>query len=115
MTDTTKNNKVKIILDIIDTSIKRLLSPATMLVAAVLMSKGLGKPESNEIAIKTIIVLLSLFSIGHFIGSLVVAVKEFDEAGINKVAGFFLSTGYMLIYFVLFVVAVVTGVGKVIT
>ncbi|EGG92943.1 hypothetical protein IMCC1989_2102 [gamma proteobacterium IMCC1989] len=100
------------ILKTIDTAIKRLVSPVTMLVAAALLSKGLDKPEASPATIKSLMVLLGIWAVGYMVLSATQAIKEFEAANINGYKKWFLSTSFILVYFVLCISAIKLGFDK---
>ena len=105
---------IKEILMVIDTSIKRLVSPTAMLIAAILVLNGLGTPGTIDEAIIGASVLLFVFSFSYFIVSLYLADKEFESLGIRQFFVKILSGSYMFVYLLLFAVAVITGLNKVV-
>lgn len=104
---------MKPILDTIDSAIKRLVSPVTMLAAAALLSKGLDKPDANIIVIKALMVILALWAVGYAFASTLQAIREFESSGIGKIKAAFMSSSFILVYFVLFVAAIKLGLDKI--
>lgn len=104
---------MKEILDIIDSAIKRLVSPTAMLVGAALLSRGLDKPESSPPVIVGLMSLLALCALSYLVASAAVAVKEFDDLGMGAWKKGVFSLSFILVYFVLFVSAIYFGVTKI--
>ena len=104
---------MKVVLDTIYSAIKRLVTPVTMLAAAALLGKGLEKPDSSSITIKSLMILLALWALGYMVLSIAQAVKVFQDAGLGNMRLSFMSTSFILVYIVLFVAAVKFGVDKI--
>ncbi|MEK0276826.1 hypothetical protein WM009_21400 [Vibrio vulnificus] len=101
------------ILDIIDRAIKRLVAPVAMFVAAALIGKGLDNPTANEIVIKSVMVLLSLFAFWYMLLSAKEAFEDFSETGIGVVKSVIFTSSFLLVYAVLAFAAVYMGIGKI--
>ncbi len=101
------------VLKIIDSAIKRLVSPVAMLVAAALLLRGMNNPGSSELTIIFISSVLVLWALAFTVISTVVAVREFDSVGVSKPVAYFLSSSFVLVYFVMFVAAIRLGFDKI--
>ncbi|WP_156836625.1 hypothetical protein [Marinobacter daepoensis] len=66
-------------LETIDSAIKRLVSTTAMLVAAVLLTRGLGKPDTNVCILYGLIVLLVISAFVYLAASAMVAIRELEE------------------------------------
>ncbi|WP_416398909.1 hypothetical protein [Allohahella sp. A8] len=104
---------MKKVLDIIDSALKRLLAPVSMLVAAGLLSRGLENPDASPFTIKLLMSLLGLWAFGYMALSAVVALKEFEDAGFGKVKSFIFGSSFLLVYLLLFVAAIRLGFDKI--
>ncbi|EGQ8471152.1 TPA: hypothetical protein ACPJ1D_000267 [Vibrio alginolyticus] len=103
---------VKELLDSIDQAIKRLVSPVAMLVGAALLGNGIGKPQANEFVIHFLMVLLSVGALGYMILSGKEAIATFKKLTISNWKYGLLTIYFILIYFVLCVVAIHLGFDK---
>ena len=104
---------MKMILESIDSAIKRLVSPTAMIVAAAVLAEGMNKDESNQIVIQSLVWVLSLFAFGYMIASYKVAFKEIEDSGHSKLTTGIISLAFMLVYFVLILVGIKFGIDKV--
>lgn len=103
---------MKKILEIIDGAVKRLVTPVAMLVAAGLLSKGLEKQDTNHLVIFFLISILILWALGYIFMSVAVAVKELEQEGMSKIMAVMLGVSFVLVYLVLFLVALNFGLEK---
>ncbi|PNF81124.1 hypothetical protein CXK92_12745 [Stutzerimonas stutzeri] len=103
---------MKKLLEVIDGAVKRLVTPVAMLVAAGLLSKGLSNKDASYLVVSFLIVVLALWALGYMVLSVIVAIKELEQEGVSKVAAAMLGTSFILVYMVLFLVALNFGLGK---
>ncbi|MCL1075987.1 hypothetical protein [Shewanella dokdonensis] len=106
------DDNLKAGLDIFELSIKRLVVPVTMLIAAALLSNGLSKPGSNYLLIYFYMIFLGGFAIGYGVFSGLEAMKAIDKLSITKVKRGLLGISFMLIYVVLFLTSIKLGFDK---
>ena len=104
---------MKKVLEIIDSAVKRLVTPVSMLVAAGLLSRGLEEPGVSPLTVKLLMSFLGLWAFGYMALSAVVAIKEFEEEGLGKAKSFVFGSSFMLVYLVLFVAAIKLGFDKI--
>ena len=110
---TEETKKSEQLLNAFDASIKRLITPTTFLVAAAVISRGLDNPDSNPLVIYTLVSCLFLFSIGYFIFSVGIIAEIIEQVVKHKVGVVIGGTIYIIMYFVVFVVAIMLGLSKV--
>ena len=100
---------MKRMLEIIDGAVKRLVTPVAMLVAAGMLSNGLEKQDASQFVVIILMALLVLWALGYTAVSVAVAIGEFEREGISKTMSVMLGTSFILVYLVLFVVALKFG------
>ncbi|MGY8817956.1 MAG: hypothetical protein ACKVLM_00980 [Pseudomonadales bacterium] len=104
-----KRVSMKRMLEIIDGAVKRLVTPVAMLVAAGMLSNGLEKQDASQFVVIILMALLVLWALGYTAVSVAVAIGEFEREGISKTMSVMLGTSFILVYLVLFVVALKFG------
>ncbi|WP_254618174.1 MULTISPECIES: hypothetical protein [Vibrio] len=100
-------------LNIVDKAIKRLVAPVAMFLAAGLISKGLGSPDSNEIVIKSVMVLLSLSAFTYMIFSFKEACEAFCDTRSSALKSVIFIFSFLLVYAVLAFSAIYMGFDKI--
>ena len=108
-----KVEKSESLLDAMDASVKRLVTPTAFLIAAAVISQGLKIPESNHALIYVLMIGLGLLSGIYFIFSIGVITNKIDSAITNKKLALFIALSYTFMYFVLWVVVIKLGMGKI--
>jgi len=102
------------IFDIIDYSFKKLISPTVMLAAAALLSKNNTAESTNQIIVMFLICCLIGWSLVYFVATTCKVIEEFQSLGKNKVISVLLCTSFINVYLVVFIVAIRSGIDKVI-
>ena len=106
-------NKAEELLNVFDSSLKRLVTPTAFLVAAALLSRGLDKPETNQTLIHILVGALTLFSTLYFIFSVGLVAKKLEEIVKHKLGALVAGTIYILLYIIVFLAAIIMGLSKI--
>ncbi len=107
MTD--KTGKSEKLLDAVDASIKRLVTPTTFLVAAAVLGNGLQNIEGSAAFSIFVIATLVVISGLYFLFSVGVFIHKMEEAGVKKGWVFLTAIPYLWAYIVVFLVALRFG------
>lgn len=97
----------------VDESIKRLITPVTVIIAASFLLKGLNKPESDDVLIYSLFGLLSLWAFAYTLISAEVAIRKIYAATEVKFFAFIVCLSFLPVYIILIVAAIWLGFSKI--
>ena len=105
-------NKMGLLLDFIDLFVKRLVTPSVLIFAAVFLSMQVNGSENIFILIRLSVYILIGIACIYTAISIGVICQKINDLVVNKALNIFFSVLSSLLYLVLFVVAIITGIEK---
>ena len=97
----------------VDESIKRLLTPVSVLIGAAFLLKGLENPDSSSVLIYALFTVLCIWALAYTIVSGGIAVKKIFESIENKPIAYTACLSFMPVYLVLIISAIWLGFEKI--
>lgn len=104
--------KMKEGLDVVDSAIKRLVTPISIFVAAAIFFNAYGKENVSFYSNTFILIILGVWIAGYMILSIKVAFDDFEKIKIGNIRKAFLGATFILVYGILFMVGAKLGIDK---